>query len=84
MKALRFLSRQLLALITAVISGLLTGQLLSILPGVLFNQLGSSFVDQNQGWIRGAFWLIPFLVSLSVSLLISLAFGKKRTARAAA
>ena len=84
MKAVRILVRQLLALTTAVISGLLTGQLLSTLPGFLFNQLGSSIVNQYQGWIRGAFWAIPFLVSLCVSLMISLVVRRKGTARAAA
>ena len=83
MKAVRFLVRQLLALITAVISGLLTGQLLSTLPGFLFNQIGSSIVNQYQTWIQGAFWLIPFLVSLCVSLLISLVVRKGRAVRAA-
>jgi ABC-type antimicrobial peptide transport system permease subunit len=84
MKTFRFLTRQLLALITAVISGLLTGQLLRVLPAVLFKQLGSNFIAQYQPWIQGTFWLIPFLISLCVSLLISLAVPRRKTARAAA
>lgn len=82
MKTLRFLSRQFLALVTAVISGLVTGQLLALLPGTLFELLGSSIVHEYQAWIQGAFWLIPFLVSLCVSLLISLMVRKRGTERA--
>ncbi|MEJ2448680.1 MAG: hypothetical protein P8Y37_12175 [Anaerolineales bacterium] len=84
MNIFRFLTRQLLALITAVLSGLLTGQLLRVLPAVLFKQLGSSFIAQFQPWIQGTFWLIPFLVSLCVSLLISLVIPRSKTSRAAA
>ena len=77
MKVFRFLSRQLLALITAVISGLLTGQLLSTLPGFIFDQLGSSFGNKYHLWIQDAFWLVPFLVSFCVSILITLVVGKR-------
>ncbi|MFL7812905.1 MAG: hypothetical protein AB8I40_04420 [Anaerolineales bacterium] len=84
MKALRFLGRQLLALITAVVSGLLAGQLLSRLPTVLFKLLGSSTVNQYQTWIQGVFWTVPFLVSLCVSLLISMIIRKRTPGRAGA
>jgi hypothetical protein len=77
MNTLRFLSRQLLALVTAVISGLAAGQLLSLLPGLLFDLLDPALAARYQLWIQAAFWLIPFLVSLCVSLLISLVVRKK-------
>jgi hypothetical protein len=78
-RVLSFFTKQIVAIVIAVLTGLISGQVLSFVSIWILGQVGAETFHQSRTMVEALFWLVPFLISLCISVMFSILFNRKRT-----